>query len=236
MQLALDLGVLDLDQGLLFADGRPRRLTATEVALLQYLVGAEGPADKAELLENVWKYSPNAVSRTVPVTISRLRAKLEADPSAPTHLVTVEGGYVLVAERVGARGPSADLVGRDEAFARLMEALDRGVRLLTLVGPAGVGKSRLAQELAAARSGSRVVSLGGAASMHDVVQACAASLGGTADGDDLQAIVGTEPDGPLLLDDVEGVHAVVRDLASLWQNAVRIVTARKAAGARLWSQ
>ena len=58
-------------------------------------------ADKAtspheELLEEVWGYESDVVSRTVDTHIGQLRQKLECDPAAPQFILTVrKSGYRL---------------------------------------------------------------------------------------------------------------------------------------------
>lgn len=42
--------------------------------------------------------------------------------------------------------PTSEFVGRDAEFARIAALLDGGARLITLVGPGGIGKTRLAAE------------------------------------------------------------------------------------------
>jgi DNA-binding response OmpR family regulator len=50
---------------------------------------------RARLLERVWEYAYGD-ERLVDVYIGRIRQKIEADPAAPRHLVTVRGmGYKL---------------------------------------------------------------------------------------------------------------------------------------------
>ncbi|WP_433323205.1 BTAD domain-containing putative transcriptional regulator [Spirillospora sp. CA-294931] len=56
--------------------------------------------------------------------------------------------------------PLTALIGRDEAVTRIRELLGAH-RLVTLTGPAGVGKTRLALEVAAAEEGARLVELAG---------------------------------------------------------------------------
>jgi DNA-binding response OmpR family regulator len=69
-------------------------LTAREFDLLVYMAARPRQAfRREELLEHVWGYTYGDTS-TVTVHMRRLREKLELDPSAPRHLVTVWGvGY-----------------------------------------------------------------------------------------------------------------------------------------------
>jgi DNA-binding response OmpR family regulator len=50
---------------------------------------------RLQLLEQVWSYSPDVVSRTVDTHVGELRRKLEADPANPE--------YILTARKVGYR-------------------------------------------------------------------------------------------------------------------------------------
>jgi len=73
------------------------RLTRTEFHLLCAL--GENPGwvlSRTQLLERVWDYDYFGDIRLVDVTVRRLRAKIEDDPSKPVRLVTVRGlGYKL---------------------------------------------------------------------------------------------------------------------------------------------
>jgi DNA-binding response OmpR family regulator len=73
------------------------RLTRTEFHLLCAL--AENPGwvlSRTQLLEQVWDYDFFGDIRLVDVTVRRLRAKIEDNPSTPRRLVTVRGlGYKL---------------------------------------------------------------------------------------------------------------------------------------------
>ena len=65
-----------------------------------------------------------------------------------------EGRSVLQGLRPAARGPDAPLVGRERELRRLDEAFERAAQrrapqLVTVIGEPGIGKSRLARELAA---------------------------------------------------------------------------------------
>jgi predicted ATPase len=48
--------------------------------------------------------------------------------------------------------PLAPIVGREDELARLSSAIDAGARLVTILGPPGIGKTRLGQELLARAS------------------------------------------------------------------------------------
>ena len=49
---------------------------------------------RRELMERVWGYDEAAASRTLDAHIFELRQRLEDDPSAPRHIVTVRAvGY-----------------------------------------------------------------------------------------------------------------------------------------------
>ncbi|MEZ4237463.1 MAG: winged helix-turn-helix domain-containing protein [Myxococcota bacterium] len=145
--------------------GDVERLTAQEVGLLAYLGARAGRTVPREaLLEHVWGYSSRAVTRAVDVAVRRLRQKIERDPSAPRHLLTVRGsGYRLdLPAPVGASpAPAPGFVGRGEALEALRERLDSGF-VLTVTGPPGGGKTRLVQQATADRD-ARWVSLRGQA-------------------------------------------------------------------------
>lgn len=71
-----------------------------EFDLLLALLRRDGRvATRAELLDEVWRYEADVVSRTVDVHILELRRKLETDPAQPRHVLTVrKTGYRLVRE------------------------------------------------------------------------------------------------------------------------------------------
>jgi DNA-binding response OmpR family regulator len=90
-------GELSIDPGRreVAARGRPVKLTRKEFDLLHHLASRPGVTlTRAQLLEEVWDFAWDGDSATVTVHVRRLRAKLERDPSRPTHLLTVWGvGY-----------------------------------------------------------------------------------------------------------------------------------------------
>ncbi len=87
------------DEGTVKCDGIEVHLTRTEFRLLCELASHPGRVFTREvLLESVWGYEFVGDTKLVDVHISRLRTKIEQDPSRPQHVVTVRGlGYKAVA-------------------------------------------------------------------------------------------------------------------------------------------
>lgn len=83
------------DQVLRTDAGRSIALTRRESDILKKLLQTKGPVDRRTLLKEVWGYSDRVSTHTVETHIYRLRQKIEADPSAPALIVTVDGGYAL---------------------------------------------------------------------------------------------------------------------------------------------
>jgi DNA-binding response OmpR family regulator len=80
-----------------FRAGQPVTLRPKEFELLMALVRRRGTvAGRLELLREVWGYGSDVVSRTVDTHVGELRRKLEVDPAAPRHILTVrKTGYRL---------------------------------------------------------------------------------------------------------------------------------------------
>jgi OmpR family response regulator RpaB len=78
-------------------NGKIVHLTNIEFSILHLLLENAGNyLSRAYLLNNIWGYTPERFidNRIVDVHISRLRAKLEDDPSMPTWILTARGvGY-----------------------------------------------------------------------------------------------------------------------------------------------
>jgi len=76
-------------------DGRAVDLTAKEFELLRLLLSHPNRVFTRDfLLEHIWGYDYYGSTRTVDMHISRLREKIEDDPTSPTYIVTVRGvGY-----------------------------------------------------------------------------------------------------------------------------------------------
>jgi two-component system alkaline phosphatase synthesis response regulator PhoP len=76
-----------------------QRLSPTEAAMLALLWQERGRVvDRARFLQAVWG-GASIGDRTIDTHLLHLRQKLERDPKAPRHLLTVHGvGYRLVVE------------------------------------------------------------------------------------------------------------------------------------------
>ncbi|NJC71210.1 response regulator transcription factor [Planosporangium thailandense] len=95
---ALVFGELEIrpEAGEVLRHGEPVAVTRTEFRLLCELADHAGRVlSRQQLLERVWEYSIGD-ERLVDVHVGRLRQKIEDNPAAPRHLVTVRGlGYKL---------------------------------------------------------------------------------------------------------------------------------------------
>lgn len=142
--------LVDLDAATLSAGEQSCHITPIESRLLGYLARRPGEIiAREELLTEVWGYRPGVESRSIDSTVLRLREKLGEDS---IHLQALyKRGLKLegVAQAELVRVPGEPLFGRSRELAEALEAISGRARLLTLVGPGGVGKSRLAEEILA---------------------------------------------------------------------------------------
>ena len=78
--------------------GQALDLSAREFEILHYLIRRRGETvTRDQLLDEVWGYDSTPVTRTVDNHIARLRQKIEPDPSAPRHIITVHRlGYRFI--------------------------------------------------------------------------------------------------------------------------------------------
>ena len=93
--LRMDDVVIDFRKYEATRRGEPVEMTRKEFGLLRLLVERAGEVvTRDDALNEVWGYEAMPTTRTVDNHVAALRAKLEADPAAPRHLVTVFGvGY-----------------------------------------------------------------------------------------------------------------------------------------------
>jgi len=155
---------LDLARIVLRRGGRDVRLEPKAFDVLAYLVQRRGTVvRKHELLDEIW--GDRFVSESALTTrIKAVRQAVDDDGNRQAVIRTVHGkGYEFVAPvEVVADGPTPPaapptiaglgaavqpLIGRESLMACLVDALDAH-RLITLVGPGGVGKTTVGLELA----------------------------------------------------------------------------------------
>jgi two-component system response regulator MtrA len=88
---------LDLSTRIVRRNGQTVALTPMEFDLLVALLRRNGAVvSRIELLAEVWGHSAAVLTRTVDTHVGELRRKLEQDPSAPRHILTVrKAGYRL---------------------------------------------------------------------------------------------------------------------------------------------
>lgn len=147
--LRFDRFALDLARRLLLADGAPVEIGARAFDLLRTLADNPGRVlTKAELFASAWP-GVTVDENNLQVQVSALRKAVGA-----RLIATVPGrGYQFTAAVTdegavsAAPSPAPVLFGRAEDVERLAALLARD-RLITVIGPAGVGKTALARVVA----------------------------------------------------------------------------------------
>jgi OmpR family response regulator RpaB len=97
--IKVDKLLIDTGKRQVLKEGKKVKLTEMEFNLLELLATNPGRAySRSEILHQVWGYrlSQYSDTRVVDVHISRLRSKLEDDPSSPELILTARGtGYMF---------------------------------------------------------------------------------------------------------------------------------------------
>ena len=88
---------LDVPRMRVGVDGRPVELTATEFSLLAAMAREPGRVfTRAQLLDAIHGVAFESYERAIDAHVKNIRRKIEPDPRAPRHLLTVYGvGYRL---------------------------------------------------------------------------------------------------------------------------------------------
>ena len=187
---------------------------------------------------NRWETGRNPISERAAIVLRELAEQAGRPAAAPA-------APEAAAPR---QEPRSEFVGRERELDRL-RALASANRLLCLVGPGGIGKTRLAVELARSLEPAlptTFVELGRIREPHLVTSFIAARLGardrpGVTGAQALSAAIGTEP-RLLVLDEAEQVREEVADVAAkLLAEAPELrilVTSRRALGSpgeRTWA-
>ena len=86
---------MDVERHEVAVDGQPVRLALKEFELLEMLLRNAGRVmTRGQLIDRIWGADYVGDTKTLDVHVKRLRAKIEADPASPAHLITVRGlGY-----------------------------------------------------------------------------------------------------------------------------------------------
>jgi two-component system response regulator RegX3 len=86
---------MDVERHVVTVNGNAVALPLKEFDLLEYLLRNVGRVlTRGQLIDRVWGADYVGDTKTLDVHVKRLRAKVEADPGVPRHLVTVRGlGY-----------------------------------------------------------------------------------------------------------------------------------------------
>lgn len=94
-ELASGPFTLNLKSRMLHKGGRVIELTQVEYQIMEFFMSRPDAAlERTDILKNVWGENYFGDIKIVDVNIRRLRMKIESDPSAPEHLLTVWGfGY-----------------------------------------------------------------------------------------------------------------------------------------------
>ncbi len=136
-------------------------------------------------------------------------------PRAQAFAPTLE----VLRSSVRPRASLSSLVGREREILEVEAALEAGARLVTIAGPPGIGKTRVAGELArrASERGRRSVSvtLVGAKALADVEAAVYAALRRTSSETPLVELLALE-DALLLVDGGEALAEVLGPLLESW--------------------
>jgi hypothetical protein len=202
------------------SDGATHRLTTKEADLLAYLVARpDEMLSRDELLEQVWEYSSRSNSRTVDTTVRRLRVKVEADATQPEHVVAAHGkgyGFRPLAEsrpRSAQRRWTLPMVGRQAEVAAIRKRLEPAGALVTVLGPGGVGKTRVASAVAETQPGPvHLVELDGVRTPRQVVRALAGAMALVVEEVDVLAAAVEEVGGVWVVDDCESCVDALREV------------------------
>jgi two-component system response regulator RegX3 len=86
---------MDVDRHVVTVRGEQVQLPLKEFELLEVLLRNAGRVlTRMQLIDRVWGADYVGDTKTLDVHVKRLRAKVEADPANPAHILTVRGlGY-----------------------------------------------------------------------------------------------------------------------------------------------
>ena len=210
-------------------------LTNLEAQFLRYLASVDGRVvSHDEALQKVWGYREGVRSRAVSLLVGRLRKKIERDPKDPSYLLTAYGAGFRLALPVPEE-PGEALVGRTTEVASVRSWMDGAEPVMTVVGPGGVGKSRLVRQVLDA--GAVVVDLHDRRDLAGVQRAVLQALGEAAADDtdaretQIRAALRRMPGTLLVFDGAERSRDVISACLPRWMAArpgLRVVVTSRA--------
>lgn len=206
--------------------GEPGALSPLEARLLRYLAERPGVVvGRDELLTEVWGYRAGVQSRTIDNTVRRLREKIEEQPSEPRFLLSVYGRGVQLRGAVAVGGEvSTPFVGRSDAVDALFAALADDRRLVTVHGPAGVGKTRLVNEVLPRLGAAAIATCAGVATGDELDAAVLNALALVGFDHRADRALASRGALVLVLDEVEHAVDVVRERVDAWRAAAPKLT------------
>jgi DNA-binding response OmpR family regulator/tetratricopeptide (TPR) repeat protein len=209
-------------------------LTSLEVRLLRLLAERDHALSREAIRRELWEGTAGD-ARSVDRVVHRLRAKLEQDPAAPVHLVTVRGAGYRLRIDPGSGADESAFVGRELELVALERAWFEGASAITVAGPPGIGTSRLVEQFARRRQGTRLhVNLAGVRSAREALERVAhasACVAAHADAASILRHLVARRVGLLVLDGSDAIEGWA-EILSAWlpaRGAPRIVCAARAA-------
>lgn len=226
--ISLSTGCVDVQRLTFHQEGEDVAVTAQEVAILEQLARARGRVVETEQL--LRHALGGGTRRALVNSMYRLRAKIEVNPAQPEILISVRGrGYRLVTVPEAQTSQTAPLVGRGDDLRRLRQYLASGMRLVSVLGTGGVGKTALVRWWAEGVLGQppMFVELGDTRTSRTVHEQVAAALRLEVAPTDLSRALQDLAGRVLVLDGVDRAVQPVADLVQAWLSdcpRLRIVT------------
>jgi DNA-binding winged helix-turn-helix (wHTH) protein len=241
MRIPLKQGEVDLDTGTVVRDGAEVRLREKERQLLAYLVAQAGrTVPRSELYAEVWGYHPATSSRTLDSTVRRLRKAIEPNPRSPVHVLSEVGvGYRYGAELAPAAVSQVPWAGLDTPYhprpddeEAVRALLQGGWAVVTVVGPGGVGKTRLVRQLVEALGDVVAVNLGSVGTVDEVWTTLASAAGTRSAEPEVVVAALAARQAVVVLDEAEGCLGAVREVVKALEGRQVLVTSQAHLGLR----
>ena len=171
MRLTLEACEVNLDSRVVVHKDKQLKLTTTDAKIMRFFASRPGRVvSREELYRVVWGHSKRLETRALDIAILRLRKKVESTPRRPSHILSEYGeGYSFVPlaalRRDGSppenttppqrETPNTNIGPRPNTFwgrtdelqrLRALHAAKKG--FISVLGPPGIGKTRLVRHWA----------------------------------------------------------------------------------------